>query len=74
MSKDITQPVGIYMPFIAVTAITGRRTTKAIELAEKLCDVCNLFGYGEITPGYYPSSSTIRAEYQKNIKRRNFQL
>jgi sporulation protein YhbH len=47
---------------------------KAIELAEKLCDVCNLFGYGEITPGYYPSSSTIRAEYQKNIKRRNFSI
>jgi len=47
---------------------------KAIELAEKLCDVCNLFGYGEITPGYYPSSSTIRAEYQKNIKRKNFSI
>ncbi|HPC99836.1 MAG TPA: sporulation protein YhbH [Acetivibrio sp.] len=47
---------------------------KAIELAEKHCDVCNLFGYGEITPGYYPSSSTIRAEYQKNIKRKNFSI
>lgn len=47
---------------------------KAIDLAEKLCDVCNLFGYGEITPGYYPSSSTIRAEYQKNIKRKNFSI
>ncbi len=47
---------------------------KAVELAEKLCDVCNLFGYGEITPGYYPSSSTIRAEYQKNIKRKNFSI
>jgi len=47
---------------------------KALELAEKLCDVCNLFGYGEITPGYYTSSSTIMAEYKKNIKRKNFSI
>jgi sporulation protein YhbH len=46
---------------------------KALELAEKLCDVCNLFGYGEITPGYYTSSSTIMAEYKKNINYNNEQ-
>ncbi|MFZ5989905.1 MAG: sporulation protein YhbH [Bacillota bacterium] len=47
---------------------------RAIELADKLCEVCNLFGYGEIVPGYYSSSSTIKAEYQKNIKRKNFSV
>jgi len=45
---------------------------KAIEAAIKLCEVCNLFGYGEITPGYYSSGSTIKAEFKKNIKNNNF--
>lgn len=45
---------------------------KAVELAGKLCGVCNLFGYGEIVPGYYSSGSTIKSEYQKNIDRDNF--
>jgi sporulation protein YhbH len=47
---------------------------RALEAADKLCEVCNLFGYGEIVPGYYSSSSTIKAEYQKNIKRDNFSI
>ena len=47
---------------------------KAIELAGKLCEVCNLFGYGEIIPGVYGSYSTIKTEFQKNINRRNFAI
>jgi len=45
---------------------------KAVELAAKLCDVCNLFGYGEIVPGYYYSGSTVKSEFQKSIKTNNF--
>lgn len=45
---------------------------RAVDLAQKLCEVCNLFGYGEIVPGYYASASTIKSEYQKYINRKNF--
>jgi len=45
---------------------------RAIEYAQKLCSVCNLFGFGEIVPGYYSSSSTIKSEFRKNIKTKNF--
>jgi len=47
---------------------------RAIEMAIKLCEVCNLFGYGEIVPGYYASSSTIKTEYNKNINKSNFSI
>jgi uncharacterized protein len=47
---------------------------RAVEYAQKLCEVCNLFGYGEIVPGYYSSSSTIKSEYQKSIKNKNFAI
>lgn len=47
---------------------------KAVESAIKLCSVCNLFGYGEIVPGYYSSSSTIKAEYQKHVAGKNFAI
>ncbi|OGO80223.1 MAG: sporulation protein YhbH, partial [Clostridiales bacterium GWC2_40_7] len=47
---------------------------KAIELAGKLCEVCNLFGYGEIVPGSYLSYSTIKSEFVKNIKSSNFAI
>ena len=47
---------------------------KAVEAAKKLCEVCNLFGYGEIVPGYYVSSSTIKSEFQKHINRENFAI
>ncbi|MCX8129941.1 MAG: sporulation protein YhbH [Clostridia bacterium] len=47
---------------------------RAIEYAQKLCDVCNLFGYGEIVPGYYSSSSTIKSDFQKNIRHKNFAI
>jgi sporulation protein YhbH len=45
---------------------------KAIDSAKKLCEVCNLFGYGEIVPGYYNIGSTIKAELQSKISSKNF--
>ena len=45
---------------------------KAVELALKLCEVCNLFGYGEIVPGYYFAGSTVKSEFIKNISKSNF--
>lgn len=45
---------------------------RAVEYAGKLCEVCNLFGYGEIVPGYYSSGSTIKTEFQKGVKSKNF--
>lgn len=45
---------------------------KAVELARKLCGICNLFGYGEIVPGYFTAGSTIKSEYQKSIHSKNF--
>jgi len=47
---------------------------KALEYANKLCEVCNLFGYGEIVPGYYSSISTIKSEFQKGVKHKNFSI
>lgn len=45
---------------------------KAVELALELCRVCNLFGYGEIIPGYYVYGSTIKDEYYKKVRADNF--
>ena len=45
---------------------------KAIESAKKLCGVCNLFGYGEIVPGYYSIGSTIKTELLNKIESKNF--
>ncbi len=45
---------------------------RAVDSANKLCEVCNLFGYGEIVPGYYNVGSTIKNEFQTNIKSKNF--
>lgn len=45
---------------------------RAVEYAQKLCELCNLFGYGEIVPGYYTSNSTIKSEFQKKVKSKNF--
>ena len=47
---------------------------RTIETAQQLCEVCNLFGYGEITPGYYSTSSTIRADLINNITKKNFSI
>lgn len=43
---------------------------KAVALAQKLCEVCNLFGYGEIMTGY----STMKKLYQEQIHAANFSL
>lgn len=45
---------------------------RAVEYAKKLCEKCNLFGYGEIVPGYYFSGSTVKSEFINNIKADNF--
>lgn len=45
---------------------------RAVESARKLCEVCNLFGYGEIVPGYYSMGSTIKSELQSKIDSKNF--
>lgn len=45
---------------------------KATELAEKLCEVSNLFGYGEVAPGYYFAGSTVKSEFIKHIRADNF--
>lgn len=44
----------------------------AVKLAKKLCDVSNLFGYIEIAPSFYKSSSSIRKKYIESIKNDNF--
>jgi uncharacterized protein len=49
----------------------NRRT---IEYANKLCEVCNLFGYGEIVPGYYSVGSTIKTDFEKYVKHENFTI
>ena len=45
---------------------------RAIESGKKLCELCNLFGYGEIVPGYYAMGSTIKNELLNNIASPNF--
>lgn len=45
---------------------------KAIDSARKLCEVCNLFGYGEIVPGYYSTGSTIKSELLSKITSKKF--
>lgn len=45
---------------------------KAVEGAKKLCELCNLFGYGEIVPGYYNMGSTIKSEFKNKIDYKNF--
>lgn len=45
---------------------------KAVDSAKRLCEVCNLFGYGEIVPGYYSMGSTIKSELQSKIDSKNF--
>lgn len=45
---------------------------KAVRLASKLCEVCNLFGYGEISPSYAYKANTIKNELSKSISAQNF--
>jgi sporulation protein YhbH len=46
---------------------------KALELAKKLCDTCNLFGYGEIKPSGSAYYSGSMMEVFSGINRENFQ-
>jgi sporulation protein YhbH len=43
---------------------------KAVKLAGQLCEVCNLFGYGEIMTGY----SSIKNIYREQVKADNFAI
>lgn len=44
---------------------------KAVRLAGQLCQVCNLFGYGEIVTAWSPKN-TMRNEYEGQVKHLNF--
>lgn len=48
----------------------GEDNEKAVELAKKLCESCNLFGYGEIKISTY--TSTILNKYLEEIHYNNF--
>ncbi len=48
----------------------GEDNQKAIESAQKLCERCNLFGYGQIMTGYFFSS--IKAVLAQRVKSPNF--
>ncbi len=50
----------------------GEDNDKAVELANKLCEVCNLFGYGEIKTSTY--TSTIMNRYLEDIHHHNFSV
>jgi sporulation protein YhbH len=45
---------------------------KAVKAAEELCDVCNLFGYGEIKPSGSAYYSGSMLEVYSKIERENF--
>lgn len=45
---------------------------KAIKAARKLCETCNLFGYGEIKQAYLSYNSTIKNEFLNKVKYPNF--
>ncbi len=47
---------------------------KAVACGEKLCEMCNLFGYGEITLRFYTPISTIRELFTSRIKYPNFSI
>jgi len=46
---------------------------KALKSAQELCDVCNLFGYGEIKPSGSAYYSSSMLEVFKGVNRDNFQ-
>jgi sporulation protein YhbH len=48
----------------------GEDNQRAIKAAKQLCNVCNLFGYGEIKTSTY--TSTIMQKYSHEIKEQNF--
>ncbi len=47
---------------------------KAVDAAKKLCETCNLFGYGQISIGGYIPSSTIKQQFMNNVKFDNFSV
>lgn len=47
---------------------------RAINAAQRLCEKCNLFGYGEIVPGYYSPVNTIKNELKRRINSSNFAI
>lgn len=50
----------------------GEDNEEAVRLANKLCEVCNLFGYGEIKTSSY--TSTIMNKYLEEVKAKNFSV
>jgi sporulation protein YhbH len=51
----------------------GEDNNKAVDLVKQLCNISNLFGYGEITTSMYNvNGSTIKKEYEKSISFANF--
>lgn len=48
----------------------GEDNDQAVELANRLCELCNLFGYGEIKTSSY--TSTIMSRYLEDIQKPNF--
>lgn len=48
----------------------GEDNENAVELANELCDICNLFGYAEIKTSTY--TSTIMNKYLEEVNRHNF--
>jgi len=45
---------------------------KAVKLAKSLCDVSNLFGYGEIKPDGRSAWGSIAKAFEQNIEADNF--
>ena len=50
----------------------GEDNDRAIECAQELCQICNLFGYGEIKTSTYTSS--IMNKYKDHIEADNFSI
>jgi uncharacterized sporulation protein YeaH/YhbH (DUF444 family) len=46
-------------------------SNKAAELANKLCSVCNLFGYVEVIPGTYYPNDTFKKTIDSKVKAEN---
>lgn len=44
---------------------------KAVRFASRLCEVCKLFGYGEISPDFAYKTNTLKEEFIKNISAEN---
>jgi len=47
---------------------------KAVETAKKLCETCNLFGYGQIVVGGYIPTSSIKSEFLTKVNYPNFSV